>query len=56
MHQLDGVAEQDQALGVMIVQRSNEPIHDRGQAQDVAPASIAEMQIGDDERAHGGAR
>jgi hypothetical protein len=56
VHEFDGVAEEDHALGVMIVRRRNEPVDDRGLPQHIAAGAITQVQIGDDERAHGGAR
>ena len=54
MRELDGVAEQDEA--VRVGDGGEQPLPDVRDAQDVAPAAIAQVQIGDDERAHGGAR
>ena len=54
MHELEGVAKQDEAVGVR--DGGEQSLPDLRDAQNVAAASVAEVQIGDDERAHGGAR
>ena len=54
VHELDGVTEQDEAVGPG--DGGEQPLPDLGHAQHVVAAAIAEVQIGDDERAHGGAR
>jgi hypothetical protein len=52
--ELDGVTEQDEAVGPG--DGVEQPLTDLGHAEHVVVAAIAEVQIGDDERAHGGAR
>ena len=52
--QLHRVAEQDEAVDV--VQRGQQPLTGSGQPQNVMTQADAEVQIGDDQRAHGGAR
>ena len=51
LHQLDGVAEQDEAVDV--VERAEQRRERLRVAQDVALEARAEVQVGDDERAHG---
>ncbi len=51
LHQLDGVAEQDEAVDV--VERAQQRGERLRVAQDVALEARAEVQVGDDERAHG---
>ena len=51
LQQLDGVAEQDEAVDV--VERAEQRRERLRVAQDVALEARAEVQVGDDERAHG---
>ena len=51
LQQLDDVAEQHQALDA--VQRGEQRLERLGAAQDVAPETGAEVQVGDDEGRHG---
>ena len=53
LEQLDDVAQQHEALDA--VQRGEQRLERLGAAQHVAPQTGAEVQVGDDERAHAGA-
>jgi hypothetical protein len=53
-HELHRVAKEDKPVDAG--ERLEQPLPDGGHAQDVAPSAVAQMQIGDDERTHGGAR
>jgi hypothetical protein len=54
VHQLDGVTEENEPIDIR--ETLEQPVAGNALAQHVPAAAVAEVQIGDNQRAHGGAR